>query len=148
MCPPVRRLAAAVLFLAAPFALLADDAPLLVFPDAITNPPPPAAPARGLTKDRLAELIGLPSEVFGPTTWVYWDFQCNNAVAQARGYDALVVTFAGDRVIRARLVEGRALQAALRQAAALAHAPQAKPPARMAVTDKFGGAGSAPPSGK
>jgi hypothetical protein len=87
--------------------------------------------ARGTPKETIATRLGMPSQVFGPTLWIYREFFTRFRDADRRGYDTLVVIFADNRVVTMRVVNGEeldALLAAQRRAAALAQS--AAPPPR------------------
>lgn len=68
---------------------------------------------RPLTKERLIDVFGLPSEILAPDLWVYWNFSFDDALAASEGYDALTVRFASDGTLSIRLVKGTDLRALL-----------------------------------
>lgn len=70
--------------------------------------------ARGTSKSRLLEILGLPTEIVAPDTWIYRDFYHPHPVAVREGYDTLIVGVVDDRVTVIKLVNGRALDRLLK----------------------------------
>jgi len=67
-----------------------------------------------MTKDRLVEILGPPSEVAAPDTWIYRHFDSGHPVALREGYDTLIVGVVEDKVTVMKLVNGRALDRLLK----------------------------------
>jgi hypothetical protein len=58
----------------------------------------------GVSRDEVVSLIGAAAHQHSRDVWIYWDFTSTKEPANRRGYDTLLVTFVGDRVVNLKLV--------------------------------------------
>lgn len=74
-------------------------------PSAIFSEDSDVSVARGMSREAVSFMLGLPSETLGTDVWVFHDFRGRGAAA-AENLDTLLVVFADDRVTRLRLCDG------------------------------------------
>jgi outer membrane protein assembly factor BamE (lipoprotein component of BamABCDE complex) len=65
--------------------------------------------ARGMSREAVTLMLGVPSETVGSNVWVYWNFRGKGA-PQAANFDTLVLVFAGDRLTTLRLCESKPMR--------------------------------------
>ena len=71
--------------------------------EALVLPPNSGASvAKGMTREAVTLLIGLPGETLGANVWVYWDFKGHGV---AKNFDTLVLVFIDGEVSAMRLCD-------------------------------------------
>ncbi len=62
--------------------------------------------ARGMSREAVTFMVGVPSTTIGSDVWVYWNFR-GAGTPDATKYDTLVLVFTGDRVGAMRLCDSK-----------------------------------------
>jgi hypothetical protein len=75
-------------------------------PSAIFSEDSDVSVARGMSREAVSFMLGLPSETIGTDVWFFYNFRGRGAAA-AENLDTLLVVFADDRVTTLRVCDGR-----------------------------------------
>jgi hypothetical protein len=98
----------------ASFARASDSAPVVAYSATQTGPGLLSESIRrGTSRNEVLAKVGSPGSRLSTDVWVYWNYRCNDATANRLGYDALILTFANDRVTDMKIVNAQTLAAAL-----------------------------------
>lgn len=68
--------------------------------------PPMDLTQRGVSRAFVIERIGPPATQLSENIWVYWNYTATDESARRRGWNTLIVTFAGDQVSDLKLMKG------------------------------------------
>jgi outer membrane protein assembly factor BamE (lipoprotein component of BamABCDE complex) len=77
-----------------------DTAAALFLPDSDVSV------ARGMTREAVSLMLGVPSETVATNVWIYWGFR-GKGTPEGTKADTLVIVFSDDRVSTLRLCESK-----------------------------------------
>lgn len=108
--------AAALAAFHAPLVVAAPDAPTTVVRrQRETSDLSSARIQVGTSRREVESLIGAPADRLSRDVWVYWNFTTLDETTNPHGFDTLLLTFVGDRVVSLKLVPGQPVRQFLAQ---------------------------------
>jgi hypothetical protein len=76
---------------------------------AILDPYSDVSVAKGMSREAVTLMLGVPSESIATNVWIYWDFR-GKGVPNAAHYDTLLLVFTDGKVSTIRLCENKPLR--------------------------------------